>query len=197
MTSPIASTVIEGRGETQQPLMARFDPRARSTVRYADPAAWIVASAVSFAIEGLTELVDHCSSIGVVTVSSCGPQVAMAEVEEGGRSAFSSPLRYAASSPGSLVGVSCIAFGLRGPTLNITMSLEEGLPVAAFLCSLWLDRGIASKMILATYMNTAKNEGLGRAVLLSAGDASASGTLFDSSVVEWLGCVTTGDGVKS
>jgi hypothetical protein len=163
-------------------------------VRFADPAAWIVASATSLAVEGIKELVDLRDSIGIVVVSSDGPQTAMAEVEEGGRSGFSSPLRYAASSPGSLAGVSCIAFGLRGPTMNVTMSLQEGIPVGVLICSTWLARGIARKMVLATFRKTAASGRLGRAVLVSLGYPSERQSPFDRVSLAWLAGCTTEDG---
>jgi len=185
MTNPTHTTVL-GRGEAAAPLMELFDARTRNTVRFADAAAWIVASATAHAVKDCKELGDLRDAIGIVTVSSEGPQGAMAEVEEGGKEGFSSPLRYAASSPGSLAGVSCIAFGFRGPTLNVTMPLPEGIPVAAFMCSVWLSSQAAKMMVLATLKKTASGEKLGRALLLSPERNGGPGDLLDAQALAWL-----------
>ena len=166
-----------------------FDPRTRATVRYADPAAWIIAAAVAQTVAEVRDVLAASKhDVGVVVVSDQGPTHTMAEVNAGTATGFSSPLRYAASSPGSLVGVTCIAFGFRGPTLNFTMPPESGVPVALQLCGGWLTRRVARYMVLATYRAASLTTGFSRAVLLA--DAAASGgrenLQTSSSVSDWL-----------
>ncbi len=120
---------ILGAGEAESHQPDLFEARARTAVRFADPAAWITATAVARAVSASSySLLLPLHEVGVVVVSDQGPEATMAEVCAAAKTGFSSPLRYAASSPGSLAGVSCIAFGFRGPTLNLTMSIEAGIP---------------------------------------------------------------------
>jgi len=78
--------------------------------------------------------------IGIITISDQGPGQSMAKMPADGRQDFPLRLHYAAAGPWTLAGVSCIAFGLRGPTLNLTMEPRDGVPVALGLCAGWLAR---------------------------------------------------------
>jgi hypothetical protein len=161
-----------------------FEAKIRSTVRYADPSCWITAAAVALAIKDSGIALDECChEIGVVTVSDDGPRASMAEVEALGTTGFSSPLRYAASSPGAIVGVSCIAFGLRGPTLNFTMAPSDGVPMALAMCQGWISRSVARFMVLATYQDGSEGSALSRAVVLGP---SAAGNTTTTVPIEWL-----------
>lgn len=143
---------VLGAGSASCPQPELFSPQARATVRYADPAAWITAAAVARAIAEAGELPSEwLHQTGLVVVSDQGPQAAMAQVQAAAATGFSSPLRYSASNPGSLVGVACIAFGFRGPTLYLAMRPEDGVPVALNLCSGWLARGAARYMAVAAF----------------------------------------------
>lgn len=176
--------IVMGSGEAAAPQPSLFTAQIRSTVRYADPSAWIVAAAVAHALKGWTDFSAASShQTGMIVVSDDGPRATMAEVESQGALGFSSPLRYAASSPGSLAGVSCIAFGLRGPTLNLTLPPQEGLPVALALSAAWLARKEARAMVLATF-NGVTAVSSGRALLLAA--AESSGRLLTDSLIDWL-----------
>jgi hypothetical protein len=111
--------IVAGSGEASSHDPSLFEAKIRATIRYADPAAWITANAVHFALagaEGILEEFRH--QIGIITISDQGPGKSMAKMQADGETGFSSPLHYAASGPWTLAGVSCIAFGLRGPTLN-------------------------------------------------------------------------------
>ena len=135
---------VAGSGEAGSSQRDLFDARVRATVRYADPAAWTTATAVANALAGAGELLARWRhEIGIIAISDQGPGGTMAEVLAEGTKGFSQPMHYAAASPGTLVGVSCIAFGLRGPTMNLTMIPQEGIPVALTLCAGWLERSRA------------------------------------------------------
>jgi hypothetical protein len=184
----LETMVIVGSGEAESYQPDLFEPRARTTVRFADPAAWITAAAVARAISASKDSLFPClHDVGVVVVSDQGPGATMAEVCAAAKTGFSSPLRYAASSPGSLAGVSCITFGFRGPTLNLTMSIDDGLPTALQMCSTWLMRRTARFMVLATFKSSGPNNSLGRAVLLADPDISENaGKPITQEVTEWL-----------
>jgi hypothetical protein len=184
----LETMVIVGSGEAESYQPDLFDARARTTVRFADPAAWITATAVARAISGSRNLLaPFLHEVGVVVVSDQGPGATMAEVCAAAKTGFSSPLRYAASSPGSLAGVSCIAFGFRGPTLNLTMGIDHGLPTALQMCSTWLARRTARFMVLATFKSYGPNNSLGRAVLLADPDVSENaGKPITQEVTDWL-----------
>jgi hypothetical protein len=180
--------VVAGSGEAARARPDLFDARTRSTVRLADPAAWITAAAVANAIAGTTELLaKSLHQIGMVVVSDQGPSATMAEVDAAAKTGFSSPLRYAASSPGTLAGVSCIAFGFRGPTLNLSMNTEAGLPIGLQMCSGWLTGGAARWMVLATHKSGGLDTHLSRAVLLAHPDIYAHlDNPLTPSLTDWL-----------
>jgi hypothetical protein len=185
----LGTLVVVGSGEANSLQPDMFEARTRATVRYADPAAWITAAAVAQALAEVRDLLAvSMHEVGVIVVSDQGPTHTMAEVNAATATGFSSPLRYAASSPGSLAGVTCIAFGFRGPTLNLTMLPGNGVPVALTLCTGWLTRRVARYMALATFRGADLATGVSRAVLLAHAELSgAQGNhLIKSSVSDWL-----------
>ena len=184
----LATLVVAGSGEARSPRPDLFEARARTTVRYADPAAWITAAAVAHALSGFRDqMTVSLHTVGMVVISDQGPTSTMAEVNAATSTGFSSPLRYAASSPGSLVGVTCIAFGFRGPTLNFTMPPEEGVPVALQLCAGWLGRRVARYMVVATFRGADLAAGFSRAVLLAHPEVAGEfGNPLTQSVANWL-----------
>jgi len=178
--------VVVGSGAAGSSQRGRFDSRVRSIVRYADPAAWTTATAVANALGGAEELLAKWRhDIGMIAISDQGPAGTMAEVQAEGSKGLSMPMHYAAASPGTLVGVPCIAFGLRGPTMNLTMTPQEGIPIALTLCAGWLERKIAQLMVLAT-CRTCLLGMKSHAVLLAPPDFSGPGTPLSESVITWL-----------
>jgi hypothetical protein len=111
--------------------------------------------------------------MGVVVVSSHGPLETLRKVADDARAGFGSPLRYPASNPGSVAGVSCILFGLQGPTLNLLMKPAEGVPAGLLISSRWLDRGAAAYMVLAACARDAAGQYLARCLLLGGDGARA------------------------
>jgi len=178
--------VVGGTGKADAPRPDLFEARTRATVRYADPAAWTTATAVAHALsESKDSLLPLSHDIGMVVVSDHGPAASMADIKAATPSGFSSPLRYAASNPGSLVGVSCIAFGFRGPTINLMMSPSDGVPVALQLCANWLGRRTARWMVLATFAAKGLQYRYSRALVLGY-PAERAGAPLTQSVTNWL-----------
>jgi hypothetical protein len=188
LANELSTLVVAGSGEANSLRPELFEARTRATVRYADPAAWITAAAVALAIHEVREqLASSLHEVGMVVVSDQGPASTMAEVNAATSIGFSSPLRYAAASPGSLAGVSCIAFGFRGPTLNFTMPLHDGVPTALQMCSGWLTRHMARYMVLATYRASDLTTGFSRAVLLAQPEPSGEIVIpMTQAVSDWL-----------
>jgi hypothetical protein len=189
--------VVAGSGEANSLHPELFEARARATVRYADPAAWITAAAVANAILNVRgKLGASLHEVGMIVVSDQGPAFTMAEVNAATSNGFSSPLRYAASSPGSLAGVACIALGFRGPTLNFTMLPDDGVPVALQLCAGWLSRRAAQYVVLATFRAADLTIGSSRAVLLARPEPAVGfGNSLTQSVADWL--VQSGDQIDA
>jgi hypothetical protein len=194
--SELYQLTVAGSGETGSSQRDRFDAKVRATVRYADPAAWTTATAVANALAGAEELLAKWRhEIGMIAISDLGPGGTMAEVQSEGSKGFSMPMHYAASSPGTLVGVSCIAFGLRGPTMNLTMTPQEGIPVALTLCAGWLSRKFARCMVVAT-CSTGSFGMKSHAVLLALPGFSGSGKPLTESIITWLAAVDPAGGVN-
>jgi hypothetical protein len=188
---------VAGSGEAGESRRDLFDARVRATVRYADPAAWTTATAVANALAGADELLamgQH--EIGMIAISDQGPGGTMAEVQAEGAKGFSQPMHYAAASPGTLVGVPCIAFGLRGPTMNLTMVPHDGIPVALTLCAGWLERKIARFMVVATCHTSSSGTMMSRALLLAPSGFTGSGTPLTESVINWLTAVEPASGAS-
>ena len=194
--SNLHQLVVIGSGKAGLSQRDRFDAKVRAIVRYADPAAWTTATAVSNALAGAEEfLAEWRHEIGMIAISDLGPGEAMAEVQAEGSKGFSMPMHYAAASPGTLVGVPCIAFGLRGPTMNLTMTPQEGIPVALTLCAGWLSRKVARCMVVAT-CSTSSSVMKSHAVLLASPGFSGPCTPLTESVISWLESVDPASGVN-
>jgi hypothetical protein len=179
--------IVAGSGEADSYQRDLFEAKARATVRYADPAAWVTATAVARALAGAQELLAAWRhEIGVIAISDQGPGGSMAQVQADATTGFSSPLHYAASSPGTLVGVSCIAFGLRGPTMNLTMDPRDGLPLALTLCAGWLGRKAARLMVVAACRVGASGAIKSRALLLAPPGFLESGAPLTEPDLDWL-----------
>jgi len=184
--------VLAGTGTADAPRPDLIDVKARAIIRYADSAAWITAAAVAQAAVGAAaRLGGAWDDVGMAVVSDQGPRDTMEQVEAATHAGFSCPLRYAAANPGSMAGVSCIAFGLHGPTLNLTMRPVDGIPIALLVGRGWLMRGIARAMVLAAFNAANGSLGSARAVLISRRDVIGSGDVFTAATAEWLG--HTGD----
>jgi hypothetical protein len=179
--------ILAGSGEADSYQRDLFTAQVRSTVRFADPAAWITATAVAKALAESGDLLAQWRhEIGMVAISDHGPRASMAKMQMDGATGFSLPLHYAASSPGTLVGVPAIAFGLRGPMLNLTMDPRDGLAVALTMCAGWLERKAARLMVVATCRELGPEKLLSRAVLLAPSGFLESGEPLTESATSWL-----------
>ena len=158
--------VVAGRGEADLPDKALFDRRAVAAVRYADPAAWVTAAAVARARGAVPRDIAAGERIGLVVSSAHGPAETIATVAEAAREGFPSPLRYPAANPGSLVGVTCILLGLRGPTMNLLASPAEGIAMGLFLAGRWVGRQAADGVFVAVCVHRAPGQVHARALLL-------------------------------
>ena len=90
--SELNQLTVAGTGEASSHEPDLFDARFRATVRYADPAAWITANAVHFALAGAEDLLaEGRHEIGMIAISDQGLAQSMAKVQAEGRQDF--PLR--------------------------------------------------------------------------------------------------------
>jgi hypothetical protein len=164
-----ATLSIFGKGEADQPHPDLFDARLRNVVRYADPASWICAAAVARALETtadrLSSVRDH---VGVIAISDEGPQEAMQALDEAAENGFSSPLKFPAGNPGSLVGVTCILLGFRGPTLNFVMPPRAGVSAGLVVAAGWLERQVCSHVMLTASTRGGRPLPMARTFVLSS-----------------------------
>jgi hypothetical protein len=83
--------------------------------------------------------------------------------------------------------VVCIAFGFRGPTLNLLAPPQEGVPLGLFMASRWLARNAASYALVAACHHPAAGRYLARAVLLTSHDSNTQAPPPDhTSTAAWL-----------
>jgi hypothetical protein len=176
-----------GRGEAAERDRSLFDARLSTAVRYADPASWVTATAVGRAALGLkAELSAARDGVAVVGASEQGAQATLAAVAQAAREGYSSPLRYPAANPGAIVGVACIAFGFRGPTLNLLQAPEDAAPLALFMASRWLSRGAARYVVAAVCRHSGPERCLARAIVLGPRLATEPREPPASDAVAWL-----------
>ncbi len=164
----MSAILIAGRGEAVEFTRSRFDAPPLAAIRYADPAAWITATAVANALDPLRDAVAAAHDrVGVIVTSAEGPVEAMAAMCEASRAGSSSPIRFPASNAGSLAGLTSIAFAFRGPTLMLTLPADRGVPVAMLLAAAWLGREVVDFVAVAA---CGRREGkpVARCVLLGA-----------------------------
>ena len=155
------------RGEALEAKRDRFTAPAVKAIRYADPAAWMVATAIANATQTLSaELAEAHDRVGLIVTSAEGAVEATAAMAEAAREGSSSPIRFPASNAGSLAGLSSIAFGFRGPTLMLTMPPAGGVPVAVLLAQAWLRREIAAYVVIAACAQPAGERPRARCLLL-------------------------------
>lgn len=168
---------VLSRGEARGMDKTLLDPRAVMTVRFADEAAWTVATALARALapvrERLSPLLDDT---GLIVASPQGPAITIAAVGAEARAGLASPLRFPAANPGSMAGVSCILFGLRGPALNLLLPPDRGVPVGWFLAGCWLNREAAACMALVATARRGPLPTVARVVLLTRHTTSGSET---------------------
>jgi hypothetical protein len=174
-----------GRGEASRPWRERFAKETLNLIRYADPAAWVVATAVAAAVD---EAATAVAAAGVITVGERGPIEAMDFVARAAVEGFASPLRFVAAGPGTLAGVACIALGFRGPTLNLTRPLAEAVPVALFLTERWLARKVVPLVALAVCTHLPPDQPTARCLILAAREVGAEPTepVASFEYADWL-----------
>ncbi len=184
----VAGIKVVGRGEARELQREMLGEQVRTVVRYADPAAWITATAVARAAAHLKDqLAGMRERVGVIVVSDHGPAETMEVVAAAAAAGTSSPLRYPAANPGSLAGVTCIVLGFRGPTLNLTMPPAQGVAAGLLMAGAWLRRGAAALMTIAVYRGGAAEGRLARVCVLSLGDSVAmAGEDLNENDAGWL-----------
>ncbi|MBN1557749.1 MAG: hypothetical protein JW951_06345 [Lentisphaerae bacterium] len=176
---------ILSRGAASEPDRSLFDRQVLSTVRYADPAAWTVAAAVYAALAPVRDRLEPLiERTGIIGISARPPVEATAAIRQAAAEGFPSPLRYPAANPGSLIGVSCIAFGFRGPTLCLLMEPEPGVQTGLTAAGQWVARRAAEAVVLAVCRQEAEGGASARAVIL--GPAAASGDVPRDEAGAWL-----------
>jgi hypothetical protein len=170
--------VVAGRGEAAEAERRRFESPELSAIRYADPAAWITATAVANAIAAAAittadaVAVAH-DRVGVIAISAEGPVEAMAAMCDASKSGSSSPIRFPASNAGSLAGLTSIALGFRGPTLMLTLPGDRGVPVGFLLAEAWLARQVAA-FVVVSCCGRRDGRPVARTLLLARGDREIS-----------------------
>jgi hypothetical protein len=187
-SSGAVSLAIIGKGAADRAEPELFDARLRTVVRYADPSAWISAAAVAHAVAPSKETFAAMrDKVGVIAISDEGPQEAMQSLEEAALAGFSSPLRFPAANPGSLVGVTCILLGFRGPTMNFIMPPVSGVPMGLVLAAGWLQRRVCSSVVVTSCAHSGAQGPSARSLWLSARDGVVvPASPLDDAQAAWL-----------
>jgi len=127
----------------------------RAVVRYADPSAWPIATAIHQILEkNQINFKKEGIDIGLILVGDAGPKEATQSVIESVKEGEVSPMRFAAANAASAIGVCTTAFNFHGPTLAITLPTDRGKPVAEMMASQWLKNEMANRIFIVTYQTT-------------------------------------------
>ncbi|ANY07822.1 beta-ketoacyl synthase N-terminal-like domain-containing protein [Pseudonocardia sp. HH130630-07] len=119
---------------------------------YADPVAWLLCEVTGQALAGCPDdVLHHTDEVGHLAVSDHGTLDTMRALARSGRRGRVSPLRFAGANPGSLAGLACLRWGLRGPTMMLAMPPSPAGPAAVAVAQRWLDTGQARHVVLATH----------------------------------------------
>lgn len=122
-----------------------------SSSRYADPVAWLAVEAARRALERTPAVLDAREDTAVLAVSEHGTLGTMRGIAARMRAGRISPLRFAGANPGLLAGLVCLEWGLRGPSLALTMPAALGVDTAQVVADGWLRRGQARYVLLLTH----------------------------------------------
>lgn len=111
----------------------------------------------------------------------------MQAIDEATLAGFSSPIRYPAANPGSLVGVTCILHGFRGPTLNFVMAPAVGVPISLAMAASWLQRGVCRFVVVTACAWSDQLGSCARSLLLGKKDAQGtSAEPMSDNMAAWL-----------
>jgi len=152
-----------------------FHEAVRSNIRYADPSSWCFAGAVGQVVKRLkVDLAAAQNHVGVIAIAEGAPRDATQAVAATMEKGYVSPMQFAAANAGSVLAVACIAHGFRGPTLNLTVPLETGLPVGLLLADRWIGSGTAKYVFVGTWEHDGARGPVARVALLGAPAAGAA-----------------------
>jgi hypothetical protein len=186
---------VAGRSSADNPCHERFGKDTLNLVRYADPAAWVVAMALA---EAADEASGVGSEMGVITIGEYGPVEAMSHVARTAAEGFVSPLRFVAAGPGTLAGVACIALGFCGPTLNMSGRPTEVVPVALILAERWLVRRVVRFVGLVVCTHPTPDRPIARCLMLASRGAGTVSTGSPATIedADWLLMAPKGPGSR-
>ena len=155
-------------------------------MRFADPAAWATALASLRALAA-TEVPWQAWSdeIGMVAISADGPRQVLLQVAHASLAGSMSALRFPAASPGTLAGLACIVGGLRGPSLNFTLTPARGVPVGAAQVVRWLEAGVIKIGVLAACTHGLEGP-IARCAVLGRGPLPQGHVEKCAAVMGWL-----------
>ncbi|MGW5688849.1 beta-ketoacyl synthase N-terminal-like domain-containing protein [Nonomuraea sp. NPDC003754] len=130
------------------------DPTTRSANRpslYADPVAWLTAAAVEAALgeSGCGEdVLAARNDVAVIVLTGSRPlPTSRALATQATTRGRVSPLRFAGANPGILAGLTCIQWGLRGPSLVLAAADDGTVDTALTVAESWLSSGQARYVI--------------------------------------------------
>ena len=131
----VAGVRTSARFELSEPSVVAIAAGRSGT--YADPVAWLISSTV---LQLLAQVGDEDSRgrTGLIVASETATAETMRDVAAAAVHGRVSPMRFAAASPGTVVGVACATAGLRGPALLLTTRGDDPVP-AQLVADLWLE----------------------------------------------------------
>lgn len=167
--------IVLARGDAASSNIADVRGGNRTSF-YADPVAWLVAQAV-------TEAVDDCAAdlhgvaddVATITISDFCTILTMRHIAAQVPAGRLSPLRFSAATPGTVGSLPAMTFGFKGPSLTLSMAPHSGLRVAIAVAGSWLRTRLAAFAILSSHEVDAAGRHSVHSVIIAVGPDAEDG----------------------
>lgn len=150
-----SSVLVFAWGESSDYSRHDLGPEVTRIIRFADPAAWMIAKAAKEALAHIRNLPHLARDVGVISMSAEGPRETRDLVASISREHKPSALKFPAANPGSIIAVACSALQIHGPTINFTMPVPRALEAALPLAAYWLrSRSVPAVLVVAWHQRS-------------------------------------------
>jgi hypothetical protein len=149
-----------------------FWQKYRRQVTFADPAAWCVVGAAAPVLRAARSIAPE--HFGSILISPDGPEETRREIIRLAAKGQLSPMRFPAATPSALLAPTLIIYGLRGPSLNFTVSPRAALPVVGCVAARWFSTFGLEAVLFATVTSAGGTPSARVLVIKNSGSAPSA-----------------------
>lgn len=148
----MSNIVMIDKIKVSQNKADRFSETLTTKIGFADNSAWLVAKGVKDIVDRVAVNWDvYKEDVGVILMSNLPPLKPSQMVSQNLSKGCVSPISFVASNAGAPIAAICSTFGFHGPTLNLTSTLSESLPISYILATQWLEKELARYVFLTSW----------------------------------------------